>query len=79
MLKKFKLITSALSILVRGKKDVTEKAENTEEEKEKPIGNPQRDSQLREAAFRGTLCRVSSFAAGNACLIEGPCHHYCHA
>jgi hypothetical protein len=64
MFKIFKLFTSALSILVRGKKNVTEKEENTEEEKEKPSGNPQRDSQLREAAFKGTLCRVCSFAAG---------------
>jgi hypothetical protein len=56
MLRRF---TSALSILLLGKKDATEKEENTEEEKEKPNGNPQRDSQLREAAFNGTLCRVS--------------------
>lgn len=67
MLRGLTLFTSALSILFRGKKDeIIEKEENTEEEKEKPSGNLQRDVQLREAAFKGTLCRVSCFATGNA-------------
>ena len=42
--------------LFAGKKETKEKKEKTK--KEKPPANPQRDSQLREAAFHGSLCRV---------------------
>lgn len=40
-----------------GKKQ-EKKEEKAQEEKEEVEGNPQRDSQLREAAFKGTLCRT---------------------